>query len=371
MTFIAKSICAIEGVILAIHVNSVTAFAASSGDLMDVFNTEATRGSLKWLDKFNYVGLALNFIVSAFCFLSIFIMVFQKIVTISYFVLRDFWDNVHEVKKSYVGQAAFGMKGYLSDTFVSSKSGSGLDALFRLLYIFAPDVRQMSEMKEGSKYKDDTTLASWVIQTAPSTVLGLLLLSMGFNGSLMKCYGMVVDGFGVVADRVASANSEEFVNNILNGSDQYSYSLGGTGKTTDTLRQSIARDIDTKCLAKVKADQRTDQLRQSMGKNISEVVQSQFTDDAIKTYLQNTYGAMANNLTDDDFKYVKCDLYVNGEADSKAFYSFPVSQVTGGTSTEYINAFLTLEKRAPAYNYVDLGDGSDSSTTNTTSGSTK
>ena len=359
MTVFSKGIVMLEAVVLSFMLTSRVTNAAESGNLMDIFNTEATRGSLKWLDKFNYVGLALNFIIAAFCFISIFIMVFQKVVTISYFVLQEFWDNAHEIKKSYMGQAGFGMKGYAMDTW-GGKSGSGLDAIFHLLYIFVPDVRQMSEMKEGGKFNEDTTMATWFIRSFPSTVLGLLLLSMGFNGSLMKCYGMVVNGFGVVADRVATANSEQFVNNILSAGDAYSYSLGGSGKPQDVFRQNLAREIDRKCLAKVNADQRTSQIRATMGKNIETLVTSHFTDEAIKGHLTTAYGATANNLTDEDFKYVKTDIYVNGTADSKALYYFPVSDVTGGTSTEYVNVFVVLEKRAPSYNYVDLGEGNSS-----------
>lgn len=217
----------------------------------------------------------------------------------------------------------------------------------------------MSEMKEGSKFDKDTTFSTWILRTAAPTVLGLLLLSMGFNGSLMKCYGMVVNGFGVVADRVATANSEQFVNNILDSGDSYSYSLAGTGKASDVLRQDIARDLDRKCLAKVPSDSRNTALKNTMGKNIESLVRAQFTNENISNHLTNQQGAMANDLTEADYEYVKCDLYVNGESDPNAIYSFPVSDVTGGTSDETVNVFITLEKRAPSYNYVDLGTGSN------------
>lgn len=351
---ITKLICIFEAVILTTCLTSRLAMASGSGNLMDLFNTEATRGSMKWLDKFNSVGLAMSFVISAFCFIAIFFMVFQKVVTIAFFVNREFWENAHEVKSSYTGQAGFGIKGYASDTW-TGKRGSGLDAIFNLLYIFVPDVMQMSEMKEGGKFDKDTTMATWILRTAAPTVLGLLLLSMGFNGSLMKCYGMVVNGFGVIADRVATANSEEFVNNILSSGDTYSYSLEGSGKTSDIFRQSVARDIDRKCLAKVPSDSRNTALKSSMGKNIESLVRAQFTNEAIANHLSNQQGAMAKDLTEEDYDYVKCDLYINSESDPNALYSFPVSDVTGGTSNETVNVFVTLEKRAPSYNYVDLG----------------
>lgn len=353
---VTKSICSLEAFSLVTLLSYKVATAADSGNLMDVFNTESTRGSLKWLDKFNWIGGFLNFIISAFCFLALFFMVFQKLLTITYFVLQDFWDNAHEVKKSHMNSSFLGLKGYGEDAF-NAKGGSGLDAIFHLLYIFVPDVRQMSEKREGGKYdSDDITLVTWFIKTAPSTIFGLLLLSMGFSGSLMRTYAMVVNGLSVVTDEVASANSEQFVNNLLHSGSSYSYSLQGTGKPADLLRQDIAESIDRKCLAKVNADQRTDQLRMNMGKNIENIVRANFTDSNIQSWLTSNAGSSASDLTEADYGYIKCDLYVSGEINPDAMYSFPVSDVTGGTSNEYVNAFLVLEKRAPSYNYVDLGN---------------
>ena len=197
-------------------------FAEENKELTDLFDTEAFRGSWRWFDKVNWLGGILNMLISIFCFIALFSIALQIVVTLMYFSQKPFWDNVHNIKQENVGQGFAGVPGFIKGVG-ASKSGTGLDAFVNLIYIFLPDIKNYSEMGDNkdSKLNDDETVGTWLVKTLPRKILIMLLLSMGFNGSLLKCFGMVVDGLGVVTDRVATFQADKLVTNILNAGDNY------------------------------------------------------------------------------------------------------------------------------------------------------
>lgn len=343
---------------LSLAITSVTVFAAGGENLTDLFTIEATRGSLKWLSKFNVLGLALNFIISAFCILVIFFIVFQKLITISYFVLREFWDEVDDVKKSAAGSGAFGLKGYWEGTIHSQKS-SGLDALFNLLYIFLPNVKQMSEMgdRKSSKLTEDDTLVTWFMKTLAPTVFGILLLTMGFKGTLMQCYGMVVDGLGVVADEVATVQADAFIKDLMAQGEEYKFGFDISGTDLGEIQQNVASKMYKEVVYNndfVTNEQRTVEVKSRIGASIESWVSANITLGNIQSYLQKSAGDSFTLKLEDLYGVKVAVSTSNSQINEGAVLSQPVGTFVDGTS-KYVNIQFKLTTSRIG-NYMQLGN---------------
>lgn len=348
-------------------------FAADEDHVLtDLYDTEAFRGSWRWFDKFNWLGGILNFIISAICFIGLFSIVLQIIITLCYFSQRGFWNNVHDIKVQHAGstmfgkQMPFGLAGYFTETVMPTKT-SGIDALFNLFYAFIPDIKEYSEMGENreSNLSEDESVTTWLIKTLPRKVLIMLLFSMGFNGSLMRCYGVIVDGLGVFTERIADYNSVALVNNILNSGDNYEFSLGSSGKGLDDLQGRVCDAAYKECIAECDPESLDAASRRAVGVAIENWVKDNMVSDRIDAYLRKANFITSSDyvMTDEDFEKTKVKCWIsdtNTTDESKARIAFDVSNVLNAkqSGNKYIVVQLTLKERTPAHNYLNI-DKSD------------
>lgn len=339
-------------------------FAEENKELTDLFDTEAFRGSWRWFDKVNWLGGILNMLISIFCFIALFSIALQIVVTLMYFSQKPFWDNVHNIKQENVGQGFAGVPGFIKGVG-ASKSGTGLDAFVNLIYIFLPDIKNYSEMGDNkdSKLNDDETVGTWLVKTLPRKILIMLLLSMGFNGSLLKCFGMVVDGLGVVTDRVATFQADKLVNNILNAGDNYDTALGNSGVGFDSLQGTIFKKTYKEIMAEVGAESQTYDVKQKIGKTLENYIKSNFTKESVKSALVASSPSLGSNpeLTDADWEDVKVSVTVGASNSQFGRISISMNDIVSSAisngqlaENKYINVQLTLKKRAPSHNYLEL-----------------
>lgn len=338
--------------------------------LSDIVDTEAFQGSWRWADKFNWIGAILNFLITALCFIGIVCICLQFLLTLTYFSNRSFWDNVHEIKTSNAGSSIFGkttpfgLGGYLKEFAMPTKT-SGLDTIFNLLYIFIPDIKEYSEMGElngDRNLTDDDTLTTWILKTSGRKIFVLLLFSMGFNGTLMKCYMMIVDGLGVATNRIATYNSEAFVNNWLNSGDNFDFTLGASGKGCDVVQGTVAQKMYKSVLAEIGAENQSRDIKQTIGKNIESTVASQMNQQTIKNSLvDGGYIEESYEMTDSDWALVKCNISTSSSSNSEmGRISVDMDSIVGSykgatlNKSMYMNIQFSMTKKAASHNYLEL-----------------
>lgn len=365
-----KAYLAFGTILISTMFNVDKVLADTSGvKLSDIVDTEAFQGSARWLDKFNFIGGILNFIITAVCFIGLVTVVFQMLLTVLYFGNRSFWDNTHDIKTQNAGSqlfgkaTPFGLGGYLKE-FVMPTKTSGLDSIFALIYIVIPDIKEYSEMgsNRDSKLNDDDSITTWLLKTSGKKIILLLLLSMGWNGSLMKCYMMIVDGLGVAANRVASYNSEALVNNILNAGDNFDFTLGSSGKGADVVQGEVASKMYKAVLAELGDENQSRDIKQTVGKNIESIVASQMNAESIRQslvaggYIEESY-----ELTDGDWKSVKASIVSSSSSNTDmGRISVDMNNIVGSykgsylNKTMYMNIQFSLKTKAPVHNYLEV-----------------
>ena len=118
-------------------------------NLLDLFDSYAFRGSLKTIDKFNWVGKLMSYIISVFSMLGLFLICYQRLISLLYLAGRNTFDTVHEIKSSLSGGSgrdAFGIRSMFTNAMQGGgQYGTGLDAIVGFLLSLLPDVKKYSD----------------------------------------------------------------------------------------------------------------------------------------------------------------------------------------------------------------------------------
>ena len=76
---------------------------ALADNLLDLFDSYAFRGSLKTIDKFNWVGKLMSYIISVFSMIGLFLVCYQRLISLLYLAGRNTFDTVHEILVFFTG----------------------------------------------------------------------------------------------------------------------------------------------------------------------------------------------------------------------------------------------------------------------------
>jgi hypothetical protein len=352
-----------SAIVLTIWFMLLTSFKivvqADEAQLQDLFRTEAFRGSFNVFNKLNFVGQILNFIISIISFIGLVSVGIQILLTIAFFTNKKFWLNVHEVQQEHMNKRAFGLEGYIGGWF-TAKSGSGINSIFYLFYMFMPDIYELSDLGEGRQdnLTGEENVATWALKTFPMKLLLIFLLSMSFNGSLLSTFAMVVDGLGVAGSRMAEYNSKALVNNLLNAGDAYEFTIGSSGLSSDKLREQIAKSAYKYFLSDVDPSQQTSAVKQQVGVAAEESARKQFTNGEMEQVIAKTFSDPSLKMATADWDNVKVSIAKSSNPKpSTGEIVIDLSNMVGNYSQNkgsYMHVMLTLKKKAETYNYFKL-----------------
>lgn len=331
---------------------------ADDGDkvLTDLFKSTAFRGSWSWFDKLNPLGAVLNGIISVLSFISLFCIGVQVIFTISYFSAPNFWKRVDELKKDQLSKDFFGAKDLISGGPGAIVSSRGIEAIVNLFFIFLPNIYQMSEMGDGreSYLNEDDSFTTWIIKTFPRKVLIIILLTAGFNGSLMQCYAMVADAGGVIVQRVADYNLDDVINNVLDSGNNYQFSLADDNSEKGSVLEDVCQEVYKMTISK--SETKDTASRMKIGSAIENAVKSEITDANMLSAVTSN-GATADSLTADDWKYIKLSMTTNTDSSTTpGSFTFCLSDYTdtGSWNTNYyVHVTPVLKKKAQLKDYIN------------------
>lgn len=169
---------------------------AKADNLLDLFDSYAFRGSLKTIDKFNWVGKLMSYIISVFSMLGLFLICYQRLISLLYLAGRNTFDTVHEIKSSLSGGSgrdAFGIRSMFTNAMQGGgQYGTGLDAIVGFLLSLLPDVKKYSDYNpERMAYnvQEEDSCTTYMLKTAIPTIMLIFFFAMGYNGTLWQGFG--------------------------------------------------------------------------------------------------------------------------------------------------------------------------------------
>lgn len=343
--------------------------------LMDLFQTDAFTGSWEVFSKFNWLGMGMNFLISAFCLIGLFLIVFQRIISILYLSSRSTFDKIHEIKQSGSGKKFFGYAGLVPDVW-NAKNGTGLDSIVMFLLSLLPDIKEYSDYKEGNKaynLADTDTVTSYILKVSLPTVMLLFFFTIGFNGNLFRIYGNVVDAMATASDNFVNTKLSTYVDRLINKGNAYQFSFDDEGTEAGKLRQKIATNVYTSVVKNVE-NPTTDAMLQ-IGKQVDDWV-SGFTNDVIKEKLGGS-GSSNTPLwdgSDAGAKNIQFTVSINAHKDDysrelgkKLLSDLTCGYTIGGAYANlkdqaYVHIVLSKKSSSSEHDYFKVNDSTNTGT---------
>ena len=239
--------------------NSVTtgytagAGGLGEGGLVDLFSTDAFQGSWQVFSKFNWLGGLMQFIISAFCLIGLFLVCYQRLITMLYLSSKTTFDRVDELKSGMSSQKFLGIGAMFKDNFFESKNGVGLDSFVSFLLTLLPNVKAYSDYSNNNKHsynlKEDDTITTYMLKVAIPTIMTIFFFSVGFSGTLFKAYGVCVDALATVADDFVTTDLSSSVQKMINNGTGYQFAYND-GTEKGKFKQNVAEAVYAKALKK-------------------------------------------------------------------------------------------------------------------------
>lgn len=202
-----------------------------------------------------------------------------------------------------------------------------MDAIVQFGLSLLPNVKAYSEYNPDrlqNNLSEEDSASSYMMKTAFSTIMLLFFFSMGFNGSMMRGYGTVVDAFGAVADKAVDVDLAGIIKKKLNTGESYDFTIGDSNFPSAKFGDRIAQDIYGKVLARTDLIDTTSRL--AIGLKVEqrvykEVLGGANTEKAQRTALQKVI--IASDIssknksleTDADVEALRYDIIVNTNKD--------------------------------------------------------
>jgi hypothetical protein len=343
--------------------------AFGEGRLTDLFLTKSFSGSWEVMNKFDWMGGIMNFVITFFSALGLFMVLYQRFITMLYLGGKPLWDNVYDMKQESIGGAVFGFGKMFTNIFRASRNTStGTDSIIALGYSFLPNVKAFSDYnpeRPAHNVQEDDTIITYMLKTALPTIMLVFFFTIGFSGTLPKGYGMVVNAMAAVADRATDTNLEAMVTRWAKTGEAYDFTIGENNTPEGEFAQKIASDVYGKVLSRM--DILDTPTRMVVGKNVEtwvwdNVLGGGYGSDARtklqgllnKTGISGDPGQVLNVSSDDDVKALKYDIILNtSTSDAGSSLTVPLSSFLDGvdnTSTTLgasLNAHIIVKKSKP------------------------
>lgn len=219
-------------------------------NLLDLFDSYAFRGSLKTLDKFNWVGKLMSYIISVFSMIGLFLVCYQRLISLLYLAGRNTFDTVHELKSGLsggTGRDAFGIRSMVTNAMQGGgQYGTGFDALVGFFLSLLPDVKKYSDYNpERMAYnlQEEDSCTTYMLKVAIPTIMMIFFFSMGFNSTLWQGYGVIVDAMGTAAEQLVATDLNSIVSTAMNTGKSYKFSWDASGSDYGSFMQDMVKAV--------------------------------------------------------------------------------------------------------------------------------
>ncbi len=340
--------------------------------LTELFSMTAFSGSWAVFEKFNWLGKMLNFCISAFCLVGLVLVVIRFTLTILYKSNESIFDRVYELKATGKGQKAAGIPAMLKEVG-NGNYGVGADVILGFVLSLMPNVKQYSDYnpeKMAFNLKEDDTITTYVLKMSLPTIMTIFFFSIGFNGTLWRAYGNVVDAMATAAEGACEVQLAGYVEKAMNAGSYYKFSFD-TKNEWGGFQESIAKDMYNQML--LKSEDLSSAVMRSMGAKVQEAVGSISREQVAMYTERNLNGTNYKSLKDysEQAKNLTKNVDINNNAesfeseDSTTFTScwrmnwsdtdgFSLAPVSGGTSDPnsfYLHLYISRKSNADDQRY--------------------
>lgn len=192
----------------------------------------------------------MSYIISVFSMLGLFLICYQRLISLLYLAGRNTFDTVHEIKSSLSGGSgrdAFGIRSMFTNAMQGGgQYGTGLDAIVGFLLSLLPDVKKYSDYNpERMAYnvQEEDSCTTYMLKTAIPTIMLIFFFAMGYNGTLWQGFGVIVDAMGTAAEQLVATDLNSIVSTAMNTGKAYKFSWDASGSDYGDFMQDMVKAV--------------------------------------------------------------------------------------------------------------------------------
>lgn len=334
-------------IFLIIVIFAVPVHAEEFGDnLTDLFQTKVFKGSWEFLTDFGWLAGFMNWIISAFCFIGLCLIILSRLTSILYLSSKPIFDRIDDIKSSGRGQNFFGFKALFADTW-NAKHDSGADSIFNFVLGLAPNIKRYSDYNPDNPnpaVSEDDTVLNYILKMIGPTVIAIVLLSMGYGGQFGKMFGMITDGVMVVVDEFVNYRLDDFIDDTIHTGENYKFTLGNDKTAEGKLKEKAANGVYKSVTSKFPLS--TEQ-KSAIGRKIEDMVRTNLDAGTVASSLPE--GSKLDLSKDSAWQALKVDVVMNSNPTAdNSIMTVDLKNDLGftGSGESYIHVYISQSGNA-------------------------
>ncbi len=224
-------------------------FASGMGSdrgLTGLMDSQAMRANSKYLDMMSWYGQLVSFAVTIICVVGLGQVTMMFFCTCVYYSNTHYWDTVDALKQGgnsggfSMGQGNGGGGGGLAGSF-------GFDTIIDSFNKNMINIKRYSdcstEHRANMNISEASTLMEWLIQKGPILLIVLLVLNMGWRGTLQNIFAITIDAGTVFFEALPYDNVVKWAEYKAAQETGYKFTLGMSGSEEGKAKEQLARQI--------------------------------------------------------------------------------------------------------------------------------
>lgn len=231
--------------LLSISTLPMVFYATTAGrSLTEVMVSDGMRASTKYLNYLNFYGTITSSAIAVVCVVGMAQVLITFMFTMVYYSDKAKWDTVDDLKNSggsSIGNNEGGLQGMVSSV--------GLDNVIDAFYRCHFNVKRYSACAVDTNSNvnvSDMTGMDYIIQQGPGILFTLLVLNMGWRGTLQMMTSKMIDAFTVGVESLNWDGLVEWAEYKASVETGYTFTLGLSDTEEGKKKEAIARAIFSK-----------------------------------------------------------------------------------------------------------------------------
>ncbi len=350
------------------------AVGGSERSFTQILVSPSMRANSKYTKYMEWYGKIVSFGFTIVCVLGLGQLMLLFIFTIVYYSNTAYWDGVDSLKQQGQGGAGFGggmnggMGGHGNDMggMGGVTQSVGVDTIVDAFNRNMLNVKRYSDCSVDNRanlnISEDSTMMEWLMRRGPVLVIAMLVMNMGWKGTLQLIAASTIDAMTVFFESLPYEKMVSYAEYKAAQETGYTFTLGMSGSDEGLVKERLAKDVFSKVQSIARITER--EMIQTMGSKCEGLVvdiESKFVTPPHLASGSNSAGSTApDDIKAAMWKSLKFDVRlattqatqdVNQGVYTKVLEITPRGEMSPLSDTEYQKYYVII-----AFRYTDRPD---------------
>lgn len=251
-TFFQLLLASIMAFVALSSQSSLTFLAAGSSErsFTAILNSPSMRANTKYTKYMEWYGAIVSFSFTIVCIIGLGQLMLLFICTLVYYSNTAYWDTVDSLKQQGMGGAG-GHRGGGGDQGMAGMAQSvGVDTIIDAFNRNMINVKRYSDCSVDNRanlnISEDSTLMEWLMRRGPVLIIAMLVMNMGWKGTLQQIASSTIDAMTVFFEALPYEKMVSYAEYKATQETGYTFTLGMSGSEEGLVKERLARDVFAK-----------------------------------------------------------------------------------------------------------------------------